>query len=117
MQVGTQMTTVEAVVSVANIARAMAASKAPLYMVTWRSPRRCVGNCLYCSYTPPTKPEEAEVNTRVGYKIVDEMYNFGSPWFGISGGGALIRKNIFYIIEYDKRIRFGVSFITRCVFF
>ena len=30
----------------------MASKKAPLYMVTWRCTRRCVGSCLYCSYTP-----------------------------------------------------------------
>ena len=87
-------------------------SKAPLYMVTWRCTRRCVGKCQYCSYTPPVKPEEAEVNTKLGYKIVDEVYDFGSPWFGISGGEPLVREDIFDIIEYAKRIGFEVSLIT-----
>ncbi len=81
-------------------------------MVTWRCTRRCVGNCLYCSYTPPVKPEDAEVNTKLGYKIVDEIYDFGSPWFGISGGEPLVRDDIFDIIEYAKRIGFEVSLIT-----
>src|SRR4030043_286734 len=27
------------------------AKRGPLYMVTWRCTRNCVGNCLYCSYT------------------------------------------------------------------
>ena len=106
------MTTVEAVVSVANIARAMATNKSPLHMVTWRCTRRCVGNCLYCSYTPPVKPEEAEVSTKTGYKIVDEIYDFGSPWFGISGGEPLVREDIFDIIEYAKGLGFEVSLIT-----
>ena len=81
-------------------------------MVTWRCTRRCVGKCLYCSYTPPVKPEEAEVNTKLGYKIVDEVYEFGSPWFGISGGEPLVREDIFDVIEYAKRIGFEVSLIT-----
>jgi radical SAM protein with 4Fe4S-binding SPASM domain len=112
MQVRTQMTTVETVVSAANIARAVATSKTPLYMITWRCTRRCVGSCLYCSYTPPVKPEDAEVNTKTGYKIVDEIYDFGSPWFGISGGEPLVREDIFDIIEYAKAIGFEVSLIT-----
>jgi radical SAM protein with 4Fe4S-binding SPASM domain len=58
------------------------------------------------------KPQEAEVNTRLGYKIVDEVYNFGSPWFGISGGEPLVREDIFDIIEYAKRMGFEVSLIT-----
>ena len=81
-------------------------------MVTWRCTRRCVGNCLYCSYTPPVAPEEAEVNTRMGYKIVDEVYEFGAPWFGISGGEPLVREDIFDIIEYARRTGFEVSLIT-----
>ena len=90
----------------------MASCKAPLYMVTWRCTRRCVGNCQYCSYTPPTKPEGAEVGTELGYKIVDEVYNFGSPWFGISGGEPLVREDIFDIIHYAKETGFEVSLIT-----
>ena len=89
----------------------MSMKKAPLYMVTWRCTRRCVGNCLYCSYTPEYAVD-AEVDTKTAYKIVDEIYYFGSPCFGISGGEPLIRKDIFDIIEYAKKTGFGVSLIT-----
>ncbi|MCW4053410.1 MAG: radical SAM protein, partial [Candidatus Bathyarchaeota archaeon] len=89
----------------------MKTKKAPLYMVTWRCTRRCVGNCLYCSYTPEYAVD-AEVNTKTAYKIVDEIYYLGSPCFGISGGEPLIRKDIFDIIEYAKKTGFGVSLIT-----
>jgi MoaA/NifB/PqqE/SkfB family radical SAM enzyme len=67
----------------------MATKKAPLYMVTWRCTRRCIGNCLYCSYTPEYAIV-AEVDTKTAYKIVDEIYYFGAPCFGISGGEPLI---------------------------
>jgi len=60
----------------------------------------------------PVKPEDAEVNTKTGYKIVDEIYDFGSPWFGISGGEPLVRQDIFDIIEYAKATGFEVSLIT-----
>ena len=87
------------------------ASGKPLFMVTWRCTRRCVGNCLYCSYTPE-HARENEANTRVAYKIVDEVYDFGSPWFGISGGEPLIRPDIFDVISYAKESGFEVSLIT-----
>ena len=87
------------------------ANKAPLYMVTWRCTRRCVGNCLYCSYTPE-HAIDAEADTKTAYKIVDEIYYFGSPYFGISGGEPLIRQDIFDIVEYAKKIGFEVSLIT-----
>src|SRR4030042_1432707 len=105
------MTKVESVVSVANVARAMATSKAPLYMVTWRCTRKCVGNCLYCSYTPE-HAKDMQVDTKTAYKIIDEIYDFGSPLFGISGGEPLMRQDIFEVIEYAKQIGFKVSLIT-----
>ena len=89
----------------------MASKKAPLYMVTWRCTRRCVGNCMYCSYTPEYA-KDAEVDTKTACKIVDEIYNFGSPWFGISGGEPLVREDIFDVIAYAKKIGFEVSLIT-----
>ena len=90
----------------------MASKKAPLYMVTWRCTRRCVGNCLYCSYTPEYA-KDFEIDTKAAYKMVDEIHRFGSPWFGISGGEPLVRKDIFDVIAYAKK-EYGmeVSLIT-----
>jgi len=89
----------------------MASNRAPLYMVTWRCTRRCVGNCLYCSYTREYA-KDAEVDTKSARKIVDEVYDFGSPWFGISGGEPLVRQDIFDVIGYAKKMGFEVSLIT-----
>lgn len=90
----------------------MEAKKAPLYMVTWRCTRRCVGSCMYCSYTPEYA-KDTEIDTKTAYKMVDEIHEFGSPWFGISGGEPLVRKDIFDVIEYAKKT-YGmeVSLIT-----
>ncbi|MCS7096694.1 MAG: radical SAM protein [Nitrososphaerota archaeon] len=89
--------------------------KAPLFMVTWRCTRRCEGNCLYCSFNPEFNPKEGiepEVNTKEAFRIVDQIYEFGSPWFGISGGEPLVREDIFEVIAYAKKIGFEVSLIT-----
>ena len=87
------------------------AKKAPLYMVTWRCTRRCVGNCLYCSYTPEYA-KDTEVTTQTAKKIVDQVHDFGSPWFGISGGEPLVREDIFEVIKHAKDQGFEVSLIT-----
>jgi radical SAM protein with 4Fe4S-binding SPASM domain len=89
----------------------MTGRKAPLHMITWRCTRRCVGNCLYCSYTPE-HAVDSEVDTRTAYRIVDETYYFGAPWFGISGGEPLVRQDIFDIAEYARKIGLEVSLIT-----
>ena len=86
-------------------------NRTPLSMITWRCTRKCVGSCLYCSYTKE-HARDSEANTRVAYRIVDEVYDFGSPWFGISGGEPLIRQDIFDVISYAKEIGFEVSLIT-----
>ena len=89
----------------------MIRSKSPLYMVTWRCTRRCVGNCIYCSYAPKYAKDN-EVDTKTACKIVDEIYDFGSPWFGISGGEPLIREDIFDVIAYARKCGFETSLIT-----
>jgi radical SAM protein with 4Fe4S-binding SPASM domain len=90
----------------------MAQTRPPLYMVTWRCTRRCVGNCVYCSYVPKFA-KDSEVSTETGKKIVDEMYNFGAKWFGISGGEPLVREDIFEVIHHAKvDLGMEVSLIT-----
>lgn len=70
-----------------------------------------MGSCLYCSYTAEYA-KDAEVDTKTAYKIVDEIYYFGSPWFGISGGEPLLRRDIFDVVEYARKTGFEVSLIT-----
>jgi len=90
----------------------MAQTRPPLYMVTWRCTRRCVGNCVYCSYVSKFA-KDGEVSTETGKKIVDEMYNFGAKWFGISGGEPLVREDIFEVIHHAKvDLGMEVSLIT-----
>ena len=45
-------------------------------------------------------------------RIVDELYEMGAKWFGLSGGEPLIRKDVFKIIEHAKSLGMNVSLIT-----
>jgi radical SAM protein with 4Fe4S-binding SPASM domain len=44
--------------------------------------------------------------------IVDQAYDFGATFFGISGGEPLLRKDLFDIIRYAKKIGLNSSIIT-----
>jgi len=84
----------------------------PLFMVVWRCTRNCVGTCTYCSYTKDYAADQ-ELSTKDAKKMVDYMAEFGSQWFGISGGEPLVRPDIWEIIEYaEKEHGLNVSLIT-----
>jgi radical SAM protein with 4Fe4S-binding SPASM domain len=53
-----------------------------------------------------------EVSTDDAKKIVDEVYEFGASFFGITGGEPFLRKDLFEIIEYAKKAGLNVSVIT-----
>ena len=89
----------------------MANSKPPLFMITWRCTRNCVGSCTYCSYTKEYA-KDSEVDTKTAKKIVDEIKDFGCEWLGISGGEPLVRPDIFDVIDYAKEVGLEVSLIT-----
>ena len=67
---------------------------------------------MYCSYTKEYAKDQ-ELDTKAAYRMVDEIADFGSPWFGISGGEPLVRDDIFDVIKYAKE-KYGmeVSLIT-----
>jgi radical SAM protein with 4Fe4S-binding SPASM domain len=82
-----------------------------LYMMTWRCTRACNYNCLYCSFG--SNPYAVnEIDTDGGIRIVDELYELGAKWFGLSGGEPLLRKDIFEIIAHAKSLGMNVSLIT-----
>lgn len=81
-------------------------------MVVWRCTRNCVGSCTYCSYIKDYAKDQ-ELSTQQAKHMVDEIADFGSQWFGISGGEPLVRPDIWEIIEYaEKAHGLNVSLIT-----
>jgi len=79
--------------------------------MTWRCTRACNYNCLHCSFgSSPAAVNE--LDTKGGMRIVDELYEMGTKWFGLSGGEPLIRKDVFDIIAHAKSLGMNVSLIT-----
>jgi radical SAM protein with 4Fe4S-binding SPASM domain len=66
---------------------------------------------LHCSFgSSPAAINE--IDTKGGMRIIDELYEMGTKWFGLSGGEPLVRKDIFEIIEHAKSLGMNVSLIT-----
>ncbi len=84
----------------------------PLFMVVWRCTRNCVGICTYYIYIKDYAKDQ-ELSTKQAKHMVDEIVDFGSQWFGISGEEPLVRSDIWEIIEYtEKGHDLNVSLIT-----
>ena len=85
--------------------------KGPLYIVPWRCTFACDSNCVHCaSASKPAFPDE--VDTAGAMRIVDQAYDFGASFFGITGGEALLREDLFEVIRYAKKIGLNTSIIT-----
>jgi len=66
---------------------------------------------VHCtSACKPAFPDE--VDTESAKRIVDQAYEFGASFFGITGGEALLRKDLFEIIEYARKVGLKASIIT-----
>lgn len=85
--------------------------KGPLFIVPWRCTFACDSNCAHCaSAAKPPFPDE--VDTAGAKRIVDQIYDFGASFLGISGGEPFLRKDLFQIVSYAKKIGLNVSIIT-----
>jgi radical SAM protein with 4Fe4S-binding SPASM domain len=85
--------------------------KGPLYILPWRCTFACNYNCVHCtSAGKPAAPDE--INTEDAKRIVDQAYEFGASFFGITGGEALLRKDVFKVIAYARKVGMDVSIIT-----
>jgi radical SAM protein with 4Fe4S-binding SPASM domain len=83
----------------------------PLYILPWRCTFACDSNCAHCA-SAGKSPFPDEVDTAGAMRIVDQVYDFGASWFGISGGEPLLRKDLFDIIGYARKTGLNASIIT-----
>jgi MoaA/NifB/PqqE/SkfB family radical SAM enzyme len=85
--------------------------KGPLYIVPWLCTFACDGNCVHCASAGKAALPD-EVNTANAMRIVDQAYEFGASFFGVNGGEALRRKDLFEVLAYARKIGLNTSIIT-----
>ena len=86
--------------------------KGPLLITSWRATGACNLNCLYCNVNANMKPAPDELNTKDGLRLVDQVYEFGSEWFGLKGGEPLLRKDVFELIGYARSLGLRICLLT-----
>jgi radical SAM protein with 4Fe4S-binding SPASM domain len=87
------------------------ATKGPLFIVPWRCTFACDSHCVHCtSAGKPPVPDE--LNTADAKKLVDRIHDFGATYLGITGGEPFLRKDLFQIVRYAKKVGLSVSIIT-----
>ena len=72
--------------------------------VMWESTIACGLKCKHCKASARTEPDPAELTTEESFAFIDQIADFGTPLpiLRITGGNALLRHDIFDIIEYSK---------------
>ncbi len=85
--------------------------KGPLYILPWRCTFGCQFNCAHCtSANKPAYPDE--IDTKTALHLVDQAHDFGASFFGITGGEALLRQDLFEVVSYARKLGLGASIIT-----
>lgn len=72
--------------------------------IMWESTIACGLSCKHCKASAKKTRDPDELTTNESYDLVDQIVEFGSPYpfLRITGGNALMRDDIFDIIEYAK---------------
>ena len=86
-------------------------NKGPLFIVPWRCTFACDSNCVHCA-SAGKKAAPDEVDTAAAMRIVDQVYDFGASFFGITGGQPFLRKDLFKVISHARELGLNVSIIT-----
>jgi radical SAM protein len=72
--------------------------------VMWESTIACGLLCKHCKASAKKDPDPRELTTAESKNFIDEIAAFGTPYpiLRITGGNALMRDDIFELIEYAK---------------
>lgn len=86
-------------------------TKGPLFIVPWRCTFECDNNCVHCA-SAGKQPAVEEIDTEAAMRLVDEVQDFGASFFGIAGGQPFLRKDLFKVIGYARKLGLNASIIT-----
>jgi len=79
----------------------------PLYVV-FDITNKCNLKCIHCY----SAEQKGELTTKEAYHILDMLYKSGAAMVDFGGGEPLLRKDIFDIISYSKKLGFYTSIST-----
>ena len=78
------------------------ADKKPV--VVWNVTMACNLRCIHCYASADNRPAENELTTEEGFRLLEDLAQFGCPVVLFSGGEPLVRPDIFDLIAYAVRL-------------
>lgn len=69
-------------------------------IAVWTATNRCNLNCKFCF----GKEDKKELNTTKAKRLINRLKNQGIKYFIFSGGEPLLRRDIFMLVEYAKKL-------------
>lgn len=82
--------------------------RAPM-VVIWEVTRACALACKHCRADAITRRDPRELSFDEGCRLMDEVKEFGSPIFVLTGGDPFLRKDLFELARYGTSIGLRVS--------
>ncbi len=81
------------------------------FIVIWEITQACDLACVHCRAEAQPNRHPLELSTEEGFKLIDQMREFGHPLFVITGGDPLKRGDVFDFIQYadEKGLRVALT--------
>jgi heme b synthase len=75
-----------------------------LRLVAWETTRNCNLACVHCRASATQGPYTGELDTREGFRLLDQIAEVGQAIVILTGGEPLLRPDIFDIARYGNRL-------------
>ena len=73
-------------------------------VMTWNTTRSCNLRCVHCYSDSETKKYEDELNHEEALKMLESLAEYGVPILLFSGGEPLMRRRVFELMTYAKKV-------------
>ena len=75
-------------------------SQAP-FLVIWEVTQACDLACVHCRASAEPRRHPLELTTEEGFRLLDEVREFGDPLVVFTGGDPLKRPDLFELLKYS----------------
>ncbi len=79
------------------------------FTVIWEVTRACALRCVHCRAVAQPKRHPQELTTAEGQHLLDQIREFGSPVFVITGGDPMMRPDLYELIAHGQAIGLRVA--------
>lgn len=73
------------------------------FTIAWEVTRACAYACLHCRADAQHTRDPQELSTEEGFRLIDQLAEFGSPILVFTGGDPLMRRDLFDLIAYANQ--------------